>query len=119
MFVVAYLFLGPATPGAWMAQTSDPSNPLAWLPALGPFAAAAAVGWVFTRDLREQRDHYRDKLEERQSHDAEIAATFRTAVQTIEANTAAMSATRDALTDNRDRLTAIEKRLLSIERQRR
>jgi hypothetical protein len=75
-----------------LAQESDPSNPLVWLPALGPFAATAAVWWLWTRDLRDQRDHYRGQIEARAVVDAEIAATLRNAVHTIETNTAAIRA---------------------------
>jgi predicted nucleic acid-binding Zn-ribbon protein len=91
---------------------------LAWLPALGPFAAAAAVFVLWVRDIKSDRDHCRTKLDERASGDAEIRDTFRQAVHTIEANTAAMSATREALTANREAIRSIETRMRALERRR-
>jgi hypothetical protein len=98
-----------------LAQETDPSNPVAWLPALGPFAAAAAIMWVWIRDIKADRDRCREAVERATPANLQIADTFRLAVQTVEANTVAMHALREGQKDIQTRLRAIER---SIERGR-
>jgi hypothetical protein len=95
----------------WTVAQTEPTNPLSWLPALGPFAAAAIIFWLWNRDIKTDRDQCRSKLDERVAADQENRDMFRQAVRTIEANTSAMSAHTQAL-------RTIETRMRALERER-